>query len=196
MPHTKIEGVVAPSTSTASTECPTAEATGAMLAKEMNQLSVEERETVLEDIHGIARAVDEPHDFVKNSLMLLEHELSKTTNNKVAFDLAKFRSKEYVSSEKLRLMFLRADSFDAAKAASRMVRFFEEKYALFGAEKLTKDIVLADLDPDDIAALEKGFYQVLPEKDSAGRKVFFFFPKLRVVRTIQNQVSVDVCEAR
>jgi hypothetical protein len=166
-----------------------------MLAKEMNQLSVEEREKVLEDVHGIARAVDEPLDYVKNSLVLLEQELSKI-RNKVAFDLAKSQSKEYVSSEKLRLMFLRAESFDANKAASRMVRFFDEKYELFGAKKLTKDIEQADLDPDDIAALERGFYQVLPEKDCAGRKVCCFFPRLRVIRTTQNMVSNDTCEAR
>jgi hypothetical protein len=166
-----------------------------MLAEEMNQLSVEEREQVLEDIHGIARAVDEPLDFVENSLMLLEQEVSKTSRNKIAFDLAKFQSKEYVSSEKLRLMFLRAESFDAYNAASRMIRFFDEKHKLFGPDKLTNDIVLADLDPDDIGALEKGIYQVLPEKDCAGRKVMCFFPKLKVARTIQNLVRDDVREA-
>jgi hypothetical protein len=201
MSHDKNESegnIFAPCSATAppAEECPTPEATSAMLAKEMNQLSVEEREKVLEDIHGIARAVDEPLAYVKNSLALLEHELSKTSRNKVAFDLANIQSKEYVSSEKLRLMFLRAESFDAYKAASRMIRFFDEKYKLFGAEKLTKDIVLADLDPYDIAALEKGFYQVLPEKDSAGRKVCCFFPKLKVVQTPQNQVSDDFCESR
>jgi hypothetical protein len=195
MSRTKSEGIFAPYTTTAFAECPTPEATSAMLAVEMNQLSVEEREKVLEDVHGIARAVDEPLHYVKNSLVLLEQELSKI-RNKVAFDLAKSQSKEYVSSEKLRLMFLRAESFDANKAASRMVRFFDEKYELFGAEKLTKDIVLADLDPDDIAALERGFYQVLPEKDCAGRKVCCFFPKLKVIRTTQNMVSNDTCEAR
>ena len=177
-------------------ECPTLAETGAMLAKEMNKLSVEEREKVLEDVHGIARAVDEPLDYVRNSLVLLEQELSKITRNKAAFDLAKIQSKEYVSSEKRRLMFLRAESFDVYKAASGMVRFFDEKYNLFGADKLTKDIVLADLDPDDIAALERGFYQVLPEKDCAGRKVICFFHKLRVIRTKQNMASDDICDAR
>jgi hypothetical protein len=195
MSHTKSEGIIAPCLPTTFSGCPTPEATSAMLAKEMNLLSVEEREKVLEDVHGIARAVDEPLDYVKNSLVLLEEELSKIARNKVAFDLAKFQSKEYVSSEKLRLMFLRAESFNAYKAASRMVSFFDEKYKLFGADKLTKDIGLADLDPDDIAALETGFYQVLPEKDCAGRKVFCFFPKLKVVQTTQNMVSDDVCEA-
>jgi hypothetical protein len=175
-------------------ECPTQAEADALLAKEMNQLSVEEREKVFEDVHGIAPDVDEPHEFIEAYLALLEKEITNIAS-KAAYDLASFMSKEYTSSKKLRLMFLRAESFDAYKAASRMVRFFDEKYALFGAEKLTKDIVLADLDPDDIAALETGFYQVLPEKDSAGRKVFCAFPQLRVVRTTQNVVSDDVCEA-
>ena len=94
-------------------------------------------------------------------------------------------------------MFLRAESFDPYNAASRMVRFFDEKYELFGADKLTKDITQDDLDPDDIAALERGVYQELPEKDCAGRKVFFFMPKLKkAIRTTRNRVSDDVCESR
>ena len=56
-------------------------------------MSVEEREKVLEDVHGIPRVVDEPLDYVKNSLVLLEQELSKITRNRVAFDLAKSQSK-------------------------------------------------------------------------------------------------------
>jgi hypothetical protein len=195
MSHTKNEGLFAPSTPTTPTECPTPESTSAMIAKELNQLSVNEREKVLEDVHGIAReSVDEPPDYVRNRLVLLEQELSKITRNKAAYDLAKLQSKEYVSSEKLGLMFLRAESFDACRAAARMVRFFDEKYELFGADKLTTDIVLADLDPDDIAVLDKGFCQVLPEKDCAGRKVLCFFPnKLKASKSL---VSDDVCEAR
>jgi hypothetical protein len=173
------------------TECPTPAEASAMLAKDMYHLSVEEREKVLEDVHGIARVVDEPKDFIEACLALLEKELTNISS-KAAYDLASSMSKEYTSSKKIRLMFLRAESFDPFNAASRMVRFFDEKCELFGADKLTKDITLDDLDPDDIAALEKGFYQVLPEKDCAGRKVFCFFPKLKVIRTAQNMVSDDV----
>ena len=195
MRHTsKSEGLFASCTPTAPTECPTPESTSAMIAKEMNQLSVNEREKVLEDVHGIARAVDEPLDYVRNSLVLLEQELSKITRNKAAFDLAKIQSKEYVSSEKLGLMFLRAESFDAHKAAARMVRFFDEKYELFGADKLARNIVLADLDPDDITVLEKGVCQVLPRKDCAGRKVLCFFPNQ--LKVSKHLVSDNVCGPR
>ena len=181
-----------PVPSSSPTEFPTPAEARAMLAKEMNHLSVEEREKVLEDIHGIARVMDEPQEFVEASFALLEKELDNIPS-KAAYDLASSMSKDYTSSRKIRLMFLRAESFDPSNAASRIVRFFEEKCALFGAHKLTKDITLDDLDPDDIAALERGFYQVLPGRDCAGRKVFCFFPKLRVIRTHQNLVSDDIC---
>jgi hypothetical protein len=71
-----------------------------MLVKEMNQLSFEERAKVSEDVHGIARAVDEPLDYVKKrTLVLLKQEVSKKiTLNIVAFDLANFEFKDKVKS--------------------------------------------------------------------------------------------------
>ena len=176
-------------------ECPTPDEISAMLAKEMNKLSVEDREKAFEDVHGIPRVVDEPQDFIEACLALLETELTNISS-KPAYDLASSTSKEYTSSKRIRLMFLRAESFDPYKAASRMVRFFEEKFELFGADKLTKKITLDDLDPDDIITFENGVFQVLPEKDCAGRKVLCIFPKLKVIRTTQNVVSDDVCEGR
>jgi hypothetical protein len=176
-------------------ECPTPDEASMMLAKEMNHLSVEEREKVLEDVHGIARVVDEPQEFIEACLALLEKELNNISS-KAAYDLARSMSEEYTCSKEMRLMFLRAESFDPYNAASCMVRFFHEKCDLFGADKLTKDITLDDLDTDDITTIEKGFFQVLPEKDCAGRKVFCVFPKLKAIRTIRNAVSDDVCEAR
>jgi hypothetical protein len=161
----------------------------------MNQLSVDEREKVLEDVHGIARVVDEPLEFIEACLALLEKELTNISS-KPAYDLASSMSKEYTSSKKIKLMFLRAECFDPYNAACRMVRFFDEKCELFGGDKLTKDITLADLDPDDITTIENGFLQVLPLKDCAGRKVACVLPKLKVIRTAQNVVSDDVCEAR
>jgi hypothetical protein len=183
-----------PFSPTCAEQCPTPAEASALLAKEMNQLSVDEREKVLEDVHGIPRVVDEPQEFIEACLALLENELTKISS-KAAYRLASSMSKEYTSSKRLRLMFLRAESFDPPNAASRMVRFFDEKYELFGAEKLTKDITLADMDPDDITTIENGLIQVLPSKDGAGRNVICFFPKLKVIRTAQNAVS-NVCKAR
>ena len=56
--------------------------------------------------------------------------------------------------------------------------------------KSTKEITLDDLDPDDIINSRKWrVLHMLPEKDSAGRKVICFIPKLKVIRTTPDNVS-------
>jgi hypothetical protein len=177
-------------TMTSPLECPNPAETCAMLAKEMNQLSIEEREKVLEDVHGIARVVDEPQGFVQSRLVLLERELANLPiKNKAAYDLAQALDKEYVQDDKLRLLFLRAESFDPYHAACRLVSFLEQKHCLFGREKLTRTICHDDLEDDDVATLEHGMFQQLGERDRAGRKIIAMFPKLKVAKTHNNAVS-------
>ena len=70
-------------------------------------------------------------------------------------------------------MFLRAEYFDAAKAAHRLVKFMEGKHELFGKQALSRPLYVDDLDARDQVALEKGFLQVVPARDTAGRAVTF-----------------------
>ena len=171
-------------------ECPNPAETSAMLAKEMNQLSMEEREKVLEDIHGIARVVDEPQDFVQSRLVMLERELANIPSKaKAAYILAQVLDKEYVENDKLRLLFLRAESFDPYQAACRLVSFFEQKYVLFAREKLARPICYDDLEDDDVTTLEHGLIQQFRERDRAGRKIIALLPKLKVAKTHNNAVS-------
>jgi hypothetical protein len=81
-----------------------------LMAKELNELSLEEREQVYEDIHGIPRLVEEDSAFVNNSLLQLDQALSSLTK-KAAYDKAFFLSPNHVSSPKMRIMFLRANNF-------------------------------------------------------------------------------------
>jgi hypothetical protein len=69
-----------------------------------------------------------------------------------------------------------------------MVRFFELKKRLFGAEKLVKDITLDDLDEDDMDTLETGCVQVSPLIDMAGRPIFVVPTKLRGYKVVENYV--------
>lgn len=72
----------------------------------------------------------------------------------------------YSDSAHFRLRFLRADTFDAKKAARRFVQFFEERLDLFGPQVgLGKEcITLDDLSEDDLEALECGGLQVCPTR--------------------------------
>jgi hypothetical protein len=147
----------------------------ALLAQSMNQLSMKEREKVLEDIHGVADILEEELGFVEQCLVELEEELQKVPN-KNAYETARSSSVDYVSNRTFRLQFLRADSFNVRHAAVRIVAYFEAKLELFGLEKLTKYITQSDLDKEDLACLESGISQLLPVRDTTGRTILCVIP--------------------
>ena len=153
--------------------CPTF--ADSLIAKEMNQLSTEDREKVYYDLHGVCDEIEETTEMINESISQLEVEL-RNLKSKEAYELAKLMDREYVEDRDFRLKFLWADRFNATEAALRLARHFQAKLDLFGRSKLVKDIVQDDLDEDDMEALYAGFTQVLPVRDSAGRAVSLWFP--------------------
>ena len=92
----------------------------AILAHGMTSLSLEERNRALEEIHGIKHEIEEDPEVVERELQNMEEAL-QSIRSKKAYDQAAFLSPKYVQDRKFRLVFLRADAFDAKKAAERMV---------------------------------------------------------------------------
>jgi hypothetical protein len=152
-----------------------------MISKELTLLSPQEREKAWNDLHGGPDAIPEDPEFVAQQLYQMHVELTKleTKKNAAAYQLVKQLDQGYVDNWSFRMMFLRAEMFQAKLAAKRVIRFFEEKLPLFGPEKLCKDILLEDLAAEDIRVLESGSMQVLPEKDGAGRTVMLGIPNLK-----------------
>jgi hypothetical protein len=146
---------------------------GKKLAQDLNQLSLKEREDILHEIHGVSDAVEEEPDFVAHTLLELDMWIGKQKKNTIAeaYKMAETLSPSYVQARKFRLMFLRADRFDAKDAATRMFRHFEQKLELFGASKLCKDITLEDMGPEDLECLHNGHLTLLPIRDQAGRVI-------------------------
>jgi hypothetical protein len=140
-----------------------------LLAKELNKLSLHERNHVYEEIHGVAEVMEETPEFVAERISDLEFSLSRI-DMKPAYDRAYFMSPKHVKD--LRLMFLRAERFDYRAAAKRMVKYFDLKLELFGLDKLVSPVTLEDLDEYGHAALAAGCLQ-LPGKDSSGRPIFW-----------------------
>lgn len=123
--------------------------------------------------------MDEAPEFVQQKLDEMDQNVRKI-RRKQAYDRAKYTNEAYVTDRSFRLMFLRADRFDANLSAQRLVRHFEVKRELFGdGEVLGRDIFLSDLDDDDMRALESGFIQLLPSRDSSGRSIFSIAPMHR-----------------
>jgi hypothetical protein len=164
-------------------DIPRPEDMDALLAAELNKLSIIERENILQEIHGVSDIVDEEAEFVTRCLAELNTELT-LIKNKPAYLQAKAQNPEYVSSLDFRLMFLRAEYFIPKDAAIRLVAFFEIKLELFGAEKLTRTILLSDMDRDDIGCLEAGYSQLLPGRDRAGRALCTILPLIHNEHTV------------
>jgi hypothetical protein len=147
------------------------EDTTALIAKAMNQLSIKDREQAYEDLHGVSAAVHETPALIAESCHKLEQSLQKI-RHKPAFDMAQTIQSSYVQDPRLRLMLLRAERFDANKAARRLVKYLDWKLKLFGPEKLCQwHIGLDDLDADARFMVGSGLSQILPERDSRGRVV-------------------------
>jgi hypothetical protein len=164
--------------------------TEALFAAELSRLSIEERDEVLHDIHGVADSQKEDPAFVRRCLDDLEEAISLLpVQDKISYLQARDLDESYVTNEDFLLMFLRACSFDIRSASARMTAFFDLKKEIFGVEKLAKDIVYEDLDEDDTRCLESGYAQILSGRDRAGRAIFFLMPMIRKYNTLRNRVS-------
>eukprot|EP00526_Cylindrotheca_closterium_P009688 CAMPEP_0113622620 /NCGR_PEP_ID=MMETSP0017_2-20120614/11600_1 /TAXON_ID=2856 /ORGANISM="Cylindrotheca closterium" /LENGTH=420 /DNA_ID=CAMNT_0000532473 /DNA_START=31 /DNA_END=1290 /DNA_ORIENTATION=- /assembly_acc=CAM_ASM_000147 len=161
-----------------------------LIANALNQLSLDERETVYYEMHGVDEIVQETPGLVETSLNRLELELERikhTHRKAIAYRMAEEMSPEYVQDQTLRMKFLRSEKFDVQKSAERMIRFFDCKLHFFGQAKLCQDITLQDLDKDDLKSLKAGYMQILPIRDRAGRAVFIAVPSKQTFKTPMNK---------
>jgi hypothetical protein len=181
-----------------------------LLAKELTGLTIQERYQVLEEIHGVASNVVEDPCFVAQRLAQLETTLQSSSsvqppsqvqannnnndNNETmmaAYWQAHAMNPTYTTNVQFRLQFLRAERFNVAATAQRMGRYFQQKLILFGPEKLGQaQITLNDLSVEDKVAVECGYMQWLPQRDSSGRAIYFCAILLRQWKERSNLVCV------
>jgi hypothetical protein len=161
----------------------------AVLAEDLNNMTMHERERVYYDLHGVSAAIEETPELVECRLVELDNEI-RNTGSRNAYSIAEAQTVKYVSNPKLRLKFLRASLFDVKSAASRLIQFFEMKQKLFGLEKLTKDIEIDDFDEEDRRAVESGVLQILPLRDRSGRVVLCSVPMLNGGQSLISRVGL------
>lgn len=163
--------------------------TEALFAAELARLSMQERDEMLQDIHGVSDVQKEDPAFVQRCFDDLDEAMALIpVMDKLAYLQAKDLDESYTCNEDFLLMFLRANSFNIKSSASRIVSFFETKLTLFGPERLAKDITYDDLDEDDMQCLESGYAQILSGRDRAGRAIFCLLPMIRRYRTLRNRL--------
>ena len=146
----------------------------AMLAAELNQMTFQEREQVLEELHGVDKATHETEGILAMSLAAMDLALQHVPNRAI-YDKAKNINARYVEDRSFRLMFLRSEDYNAERAASRLVNFLENKVKFFGKDTLARPVYLSDMDKDDIAVLKSGILQLIPARDRSGRVILSDF---------------------
>ena len=160
----------------------------AVLTKQFNNMSMQEQNHIIQDIHGVADVIHESTEFIDERLERVERFICEI-EDRVAYDKALYIAPNYVRDRKFRLQFLRAAEFNAKAAAKRIVSHFEEKEKLFDEDALGRDIVMSDLSEDDMLSLNSGFMQILPVRDNAGRAIICMVPESKQCKTMENMVS-------
>eukprot|EP00934_Nitzschia_sp_Nitz4_P003678 Nitzschia sp. Nitz4//scaffold132_size63325//52945//54524//NITZ4_006297-RA/size63325-augustus-gene-0.6-mRNA-1//1//CDS//3329535335//3668//frame0 len=144
-----------------------------LLAQELNSTPTPERNKLLERFHGVEGVVSETEDLIESRLQELHRTLDQIPS-KHAYNMASMQDEEFIQCRKLRLQFLRAESFDAVKAAKRMVGYFEEKLLRFGKDALARPLILGDLNETARTLLIRhATLQLLSSRDRVGRAILF-----------------------
>ena len=170
-----------------------------ILARDLQGLSVEKRNQAMLDLHGIVELRPEDPDEMARLLKEMEIEvkaiIARITSRipeggpgsfpgpqqRIPYTVAEEQSYEYVHNTKFRMMFIRADRYDAKKAAARLIKFFEVKQTLFGDDRLCKKIKLEDLLDSDAgrASVEAGYCPQPRYRDATGRPIFVVYCERR-----------------
>lgn len=153
----------------------------------MGQLSNEERNVAHEELHGVSDEITEDPVSVEKWLEEMDSHLNVMGKN-TAYETASSMNRSYMANRDFRLMFLRADRYDARAAAKRLIECCDIKKQLFGDAKLVKNITLDDLDDEAKESLQAGDLQILPYTDMAGRRIVLTVPHLRRVWNLESEM--------
>lgn len=160
----------------------------ALIASEMNNLSLEERKAIFDDVHGVNVTQQEETPQAVASWLQDFRDAVRKIRYKPEYEKAAFLNPDYVLDPKIALMFLRSEDYNPRKAARRIVNHYKYKMELFGIDKLARPITFDDLDKEDREAALTGFYQKLYLPDQSGRPVIIGFPHLMNFHSIVNQI--------
>ncbi len=163
--------------------------TDRLLSEELLRLSFRERNEINEEIHGVRNPCpvnkEEP-DFIELSLLDMDCEVESIlgrTQDKANLGL---RIEDVNNNRKLRLAFLRAELYDAKKAANRLVtftRFIRAHCACGGGVAGCNCGSIGDRDTggriitekwftrEELSELKKGAIQLMPFRDQSGRRI-------------------------
>jgi len=155
---------------------------------DISQLSLDEHEQSVFDVHGIASIPDEdPHQIAQLLQEMQDHVRALTKINATAYEESLTIDPEYTEAQCLWMKFLRCTRYDPHKAAVKLLYHFECKKELFGF--VARDVTLEDI-PQHL--LEKGNIQLLPERDASGRSVISVLPDRDIFEKNVDNMVIDL----
>lgn len=193
-----------------------------LIAQDFNKLSFHDRNAINEEMHGVSSlSPEETPKMLADAVHRLSREID-AIRHKPAYDksqqwnsnssvmgidctqsiydynvdtLSAGTHSTYVNTIEFRLRFLRADLFDAKKAATRLVKFLEMVMELYcgNDELLRRPIGLNDLKSKaEKDYLKLGNHQLLPFRDRSGRRVIAMVPDMNEIPCIRLRVSINI----
>jgi hypothetical protein len=150
-----------------------------LLSKELLQLSLNDRNALQEEIHGVRNlAAEESPELLAVSLrelaMVLDRDDIIPPLDKQAYLRSLRIPRTYIHGDDFRLRFLRESLFEVVKAAKKMVRFLDLACLLFGDHLLQRPIRMSDFNKKELQFIRNGNIQFLPFRDRSGRRVGIF----------------------
>ena len=155
-----------------------------LLNKELYQLSLKDREEINEEIHGVhSMHVPETPELIVSKLEELDRQLTNRHQHQLpihtqnAYEEALALGSPYIHDPNFRIMFLRAELFDTAKAANRMMGFLQLLRDYLGPQALLQlpYSSLNQMTAQDIQLLKRSVFVLLPGRDGAGRRISGYF---------------------
>eukprot|EP00549_Striatella_unipunctata_P013291 CAMPEP_0118683392 /NCGR_PEP_ID=MMETSP0800-20121206/6018_1 /TAXON_ID=210618 ORGANISM="Striatella unipunctata, Strain CCMP2910" /NCGR_SAMPLE_ID=MMETSP0800 /ASSEMBLY_ACC=CAM_ASM_000638 /LENGTH=204 /DNA_ID=CAMNT_0006579893 /DNA_START=52 /DNA_END=667 /DNA_ORIENTATION=+ len=131
--------------------------------REQESMTAEERIQQVHDVYGVVLRE------TTKSVQLLETELN-LIETKDAYETAMGRCPNIVNDGKI--LFLRTEDLDAKRAASRLVRYWEERVSIFG-ERAFGQLSSLELTEEELNGMDPNKVKWLRGKDKSGRSLIF-----------------------
>lgn len=174
----------------------------ALLAQELNDMSLQERERAYEEIHGVHHdschmAKDgkllehspEEEAKIRQALAQMQGELDRTPE-KAAYEEAVAMKSPLVGDSDFRTKFVYVENFDAPKATKRMISYLELAKQLFGVQALHRMVQWADLSPKALELMNQGELQIPQLRDQSHRRICIVLKELPRSYSVKDRVSL------
>jgi hypothetical protein len=137
-------------------------------------------------------AVEENPERIETAMQVMQETIDVKITTRKAYDKALENGSKYIHDREFRLKFLRANDFDAVKAAWKFVKYLDILHKYYGVDALMRPLYFSDLNGPELDLLRAGHMQLLKSRDRSGRRVLNVLGAYRKEHTFFSKVSKQV----